>query len=75
MSPEKEMTCRDRGSPPVRMVAPCLAPIERRNLAARKLLSFPSLLLEAIEKEKVIPNPQGFFSLLSYIIDGYRYQR
>lgn len=42
------------------MVAPCLAPIERRNLAALQLLSFPSLLLEAIDKEKVIPNPQGF---------------
>ncbi|KAG8365805.1 hypothetical protein BUALT_Bualt17G0010000 [Buddleja alternifolia] len=49
----KEMTCRDRGSPPVRVVAPCLAPIERRNLAALQLLSFPSLLLEAIDKEKV----------------------
>jgi protein-disulfide isomerase-like protein with CxxC motif len=42
------------------VVAPCLAPIERRNLAALQLLSFPSLLLEAIDKEKVIPNPQGF---------------
>lgn len=42
-------------------VAPCLAPIERRNLAALQLLSFPSLLLdEEIDKEKVIPNPQGF---------------
>lgn len=52
---------RERGSPPVRVVAvaPCLAPIERRNLAALQLLSFPSLLLEEIDKEKVIPNPQG----------------
>ena len=58
------------GSPPVRVVAPCLAPIERRKIAALLLLSFPSLLLEEIDKEKVIPNPQGFFSLLSYIIDG-----
>ncbi|KAH0440137.1 hypothetical protein IEQ34_025684 [Dendrobium chrysotoxum] len=53
-----EMTCRDRGSPPVRVVAvaPCLAPIERRNLAALQLLSFPSLLLEEIDKEK---DPKG----------------
>lgn len=60
----KEMTCRDRGSPPVRVVAPCLAPIERRKIAALQLLSFPSLLLEEIDKEKVIPNPQFLSPLI-----------
>lgn len=42
------------------VLAPCLTPIERRKIAALQLLSFPSLLLEEIEKVKVIPNPQDF---------------
>ncbi|KAL0902958.1 hypothetical protein M5K25_028351 [Dendrobium thyrsiflorum] len=63
-----EMTCRDRGSPPVRVVAvaPCLAPIERRNLAALQLLSFPSLLLEEIDKEKT-----SFYSVKAALPTSY----